>query len=289
MDLFSHAASGVCLGVAAGLLRGKTDSRTTLLLTLGTVAPDIDGLTVLFDHGTYYAQHWYSHHGALHSPVAALAAFVGFQALSRLIFRPRRAFPAGRLAFLVGWLLHLIEDLPSPPEPWGGLPLLWPFRDTRYGGWAHIWWLNEYLLFVLVSAAMLALVGVAIVRHTPPRFARVISLLTFTAALTALTQATIFAAVSRYESIPQWNAYQRLLLGDRLWSPVYRIDHALNFLWEHEVIPRTGGHAPLLPTHARAGMTSTMTTWLPGFHISPPGLSTSIPTNPSNNLFPENP
>ena len=244
MDLFSHAASGVCLGVAAGLLRGKTDFKPTLLLTLGTVAPDIDGLTVLFDHSTYYAQHWYSHHGALHSPLAAVAAFVGFQTLSRLILGRRCASPAGRLAFLVGWLIHLIEDLPSPAEPWGGLPLLWPFHDTRYGGWAHIWWLNEYLLFSLVSAAILALAGIAIVRRVQPRFARVISFITFTIALTALTQATIFSAVSRYESTSQWNTYQRLLLGDHLWAPVYRIDHVLNFLWEREVIPRTGSHSP---------------------------------------------
>ncbi len=236
MDLVSHVSSGICCGAAWTSLAHRPRMREPLLLALGVLLPDMDGATVLFNHQVYYSQDWYSHHGVLHSPLGAALILSGACLVSRALGAGRRLAPGTAAWILFGWLLHLVEDLPSPGEPWGGLPLLWPFSGRRFGGWAHIWWLNEYLVLLLCSGALLAILGVLLARMLSAKWSNRVAFATFLVAVGVLSQAAVFVAVSRYESLPQWKAYQHDLLGDQAWSLVYGIDHSLDFLWRRQVL-----------------------------------------------------
>jgi len=59
-------------------------------------------------------------------------------------------------AFLLGFLAHLVGDLPTPASVWGGIQAFWPLPDM-VGGWGLTWWWNNYdrLLILLIQLAIL--------------------------------------------------------------------------------------------------------------------------------------
>ena len=52
------------------------------------------------------------------------------------------------LAFILAYWTHLIEDLPTPDGPWGGIRLFFP-SSVYVGGTGQIWWWNNYDIFLL--------------------------------------------------------------------------------------------------------------------------------------------
>ncbi|MBC7485616.1 MAG: metal-dependent hydrolase [Cytophagaceae bacterium] len=94
MDIITHGLSGVAVGKVAASFTGKgVKNKMTIVLLSGLAAilPDFDALSLwskfdatigkLFNlqhsgKGIYFSKFWYSHHGFLHSLVAAsLATF----------------------------------------------------------------------------------------------------------------------------------------------------------------------------------------------------------------------
>lgn len=203
MDIFTHTASGLAAGaVVAGFTKRRPAAQVGIIALsgLGGALPDLDVISLWsrFDAtfglffglalpGTeiYPAHLWYSHHGFMHSMAAALLIALLFAASgwlwSRLLvsgkvpkgfrtndrapksFRESLQSPA-LLGFVLGFWLHLVEDMLTPGSSWGGVRLLWPLK-TYVGGWGKIWWWNNYDLFLIVSGTLAACVTVLIVRR----------------------------------------------------------------------------------------------------------------------------
>ncbi|GHT54513.1 hypothetical protein FACS189446_4330 [Bacteroidia bacterium] len=143
---------------------------------VGGALPDIDSISMwshfdstfgklfhLSNSGKviYGAKFWYSHHAFFHSIVAALLIAIIFGLLSygihKMICRNKKDnlwnycknhFSLS-IAFIAGYLLHLLGDMPTPASVWGGVNLFFP--DNHYiGGSGKIWWWNNYDIFLLL-------------------------------------------------------------------------------------------------------------------------------------------
>ncbi|RMG75891.1 MAG: metal-dependent hydrolase [Bacteroidetes bacterium] len=181
MDILIHTLTGMCGGtVVAALHRSRPaqQARIVVIGGLGGMFPDIDTFSLWpgFDQtfGAWlgqsgreiYSSHlWYGHHGFFHSLVGALlltGLLGGFFSLiySRILRRAPGFGSAFRylvpyqISFLGGYLLHLVEDMPTPGGSWGGIRLLFP-SQTYIGGWGYTWWWNNYDIFLIVSGTLL--------------------------------------------------------------------------------------------------------------------------------------
>lgn len=180
MDILTHTLAGAAAGAGLCLLLrpGRCIWPGALVGALGGFLPDLDVLSRApgFDTtlgawldlppGTeiYTGTRWYSHHHLTHSLLAALAA--GGLALIVLWRRREHRLLAGALS--LGWLAHLLLDLPTPPGPWGGVQLLWP-HPAMVGGLGWCWWFNNYDLLLLLAGALVALLGLGALRGRPLR------------------------------------------------------------------------------------------------------------------------
>ncbi|HTF81227.1 MAG TPA: metal-dependent hydrolase, partial [Cytophagales bacterium] len=115
----------------------------------------------------YFSKFWYSHHAFMHSLAAALllTLFMGF-VLFLCKDRKKNAFWASLFAgytkniglflgFVLGYSIHLVQDMPTPASTWGGVNLLWPSK-SYIGGTGDIWWWNNYDLFLIVWIVILS-------------------------------------------------------------------------------------------------------------------------------------
>ncbi|WP_289055816.1 metal-dependent hydrolase [Carboxylicivirga marina] len=184
MDILTHTISGLAAGtLVAGFCKAPY-SKQLLIIAIGGLAgalPDVDAISLwsgfdatfgkLFDlthsgREIYSAKFWYSHHGFMHSISAALiiSTIAGVIAyLNNTRFKQFRLtafikhFKVNRfmhLAFILGFLIHLLEDMPTPASNWGGVNLFWP-SETYIGGFGHIWWWNNYDIFLIVCGVFL--------------------------------------------------------------------------------------------------------------------------------------
>lgn len=181
MDIISHSLSGVAVGTVVAAV-SKVKPRHKLLMVLigglGGALPDIDALSLgskfdatlgaLFglNHSgreIYFGKFWYSHHGALHSLVAPLLLILiylgsyllrqrssGWRELKNF-WRRKRYYLA---SFYGGFLVHLLEDMPTPASVWGGVRFFFP-SEQYIGGWGKIWWWNNYDLVLLIIGVIL--------------------------------------------------------------------------------------------------------------------------------------
>ncbi len=248
MHLISHFCSGFCAGSLMPR-PSEEDSQALSILTVptltatGAVLPDLDGISVFFNHQIYYGPYAYSHHGSLHSP---LGIFPLCLLLSYLFSRCRegwsqrglsRSYVSYFIPLYLGSLLHLLEDLPCPPEPWGGLMILWPFSVQRFGGWAHIWFLNEFLMVFTFGASCLSLcLLVIIAKRRLVAWSRFSRLVLVGVNLSSLLIVLVFVLVSRYESEEQWEQVQRALLGDGLHSLAGMLNRLVEAIWSREIL-----------------------------------------------------
>ncbi|MFC0878570.1 metal-dependent hydrolase [Saccharicrinis sp. FJH2] len=179
MDILTHMVSGVAVGtVLASFSRRGFMAKTSILSVsaIGGILPDFDvfslwsgfdktfGSTFNLQDGNkiYYAQYWYSHHGFFHSFFAAFLITLILGSLLFLFKNGRGKHPKENfiihlkrsslilLAFCAGYIIHLLEDMPTPGYTWEGINLFWPSSDYS-GGTGEIWWWNNYDLFLIIA------------------------------------------------------------------------------------------------------------------------------------------
>jgi len=263
MDILTHILSGTAAATVAASLSGKDTGRKGIIVVLGAVGavlPDLD--TVSRWHGfdrtfgrwlgpgengreIYFANHWYSHHNAAHSLLAALLAalaLVGVLYLCHRLFAKKKKNALAYLkstavygvALFLGYLMHLLGDLPTPSSTWGGIKLFWPL-DVPVGGWGRIWWWNNYDLFLIIYACCLINVAALLVCRPKGRCARVLPAIVFALALTAVVYQVGHRPVSfgsdtkrSYDRLEADSLrVQRDMLGSTLYGLMHDMDRLL--------------------------------------------------------------
>jgi len=183
MDIITHTLSGVAVGSVLINTTNKSFSFKLGLLffgAFGALLPDVDVISMwsgfdasfgqwfnltLTGKEIYSAKLWYSHHAFFHSMAAAILITI-FLALclwlvTKHVHRAKnytlRYFLNERWSWLFvffgGYVIHLLEDMLTPSSSWGGVAFWWP--SVQYaGGWGHIWWWNNYDVFLLVCGVI---------------------------------------------------------------------------------------------------------------------------------------
>ena len=120
-----HAIAGLTVHVATAHDEDELlDLRRIGVVTLASLAPDVDFLFKLFDGRNHHQQETHSIGFAL---LAALAAALAFRVV-RLPSPLRSGIAVG-----LGWLSHVLLDyLNNDTHPPIGLLALWPFDDGYY-------------------------------------------------------------------------------------------------------------------------------------------------------------
>jgi membrane-bound metal-dependent hydrolase YbcI (DUF457 family) len=182
MDILTHIISGTAAGTVVAAFTPKSRKYRIATIVSGSFGgffPDLDVISMwsgfdstigrLFNlqhtgKEIFDAQLWYSHHGFLHSFAGSIivALLIG---ITIFLFRDgghkklsTKAFTASvskhkewLLAFIAGFVIHSIEDMPTPSGGWEGVNFWWPV-STYTGGTGEIWWWNNYDIFLIVSA-----------------------------------------------------------------------------------------------------------------------------------------
>lgn len=246
MHLISHFCSGVCVGSLLSTFLSRSNTKQSLVIPLvmgvGALLPDIDGITVFFNHRIYYSSLWYSHHGILHTPFGSLlvAVCVFLMTLfARECLKQKNSFKGLLFIFIMlylGFLLHIAEDMPCPPGPWQGLMLLWPISEQRFGAWTHIWWTNEFLMVIFSCGAFLT--WTLSLMTARDRFTQIIqpAVLIFEVNLSVVMLAILFVFISRYQNPLQWEDYQLKVLGELFYSCVNWLNKSIEPIWLREIL-----------------------------------------------------
>ncbi|WP_430814141.1 metal-dependent hydrolase [Carboxylicivirga sp. RSCT41] len=265
MDILTHTLSGVAIGtVVSAFADAGIKQRFSIVLLSGFAAalPDVDAISLWsgFDStiGTlfnlphsgshiYFAKYWYSHHAFLHSAVAAIMFTVLIGIMAYLIDSSLKGFrkmsvaasiQKNRLLLLgsfLSFILHLVEDMPTPASTWGGVDLLWP-SGSYIGGTGDIWWWNNYDIFLIVVAVIvinltLLLLG-KVISFDIRKFTVGVFILGFSFAFLQIkTRDFDFAYTGHTAQYDQYEAkskqIQRELLGDRIYELMERFDKQL--------------------------------------------------------------
>lgn len=162
-------AAGSCFALYA---RNRKEKAGIVLLSgLGGALPDIDAISLWsrFDPtvGRWFAlsqpgkviyseTYWYSHHGFMHSLVAALvfACIIGV-----IMFLLAKKKPDGKYnklllgGFTAGFIMHLLGDMVTPAGSWGGIRLFFP-SSVYVGGTGNVWWWNNYDVFLITTGVL---------------------------------------------------------------------------------------------------------------------------------------
>ena len=179
MDLLTHILSGVAAGtVVAGFSTKSRRNRTATIAfgAFGGIFPDFDVISMWsgFDatfgrvfnlshtgREIFSLQLWYSHHGFLHSLTGSFIITILLGLTLYLLknrFRNISLNGYGKsllkhkeilLAFIAGFIIHTVADMPTPSGSWEGVNFLWPVK-TYTGGTGDIWWWNNYDIFLIV-------------------------------------------------------------------------------------------------------------------------------------------
>jgi membrane-bound metal-dependent hydrolase YbcI (DUF457 family) len=259
MSPAEHALCGALAGTLAactapGPLRGR--GPWVFWTTAGALAPDLDAVSLLFSHAIYFGDAWYSHRQFLHSILGCAFLAVLLPSLASFARRtgslarlaPHRGLKSARAptaretsgkvaarAVFAGGLLHLLGDLPTPPGPWGGLPIFFPL-GMRAGGWSRIGWINAALVYLLSAAALAAGALLAARVRAPSRWRPRLRAGAGGVAALALAGAVGFAAASRYESFAQWRAWQARFVPAAWIDALHHSGRWAAVFWEREVL-----------------------------------------------------
>jgi inner membrane protein len=253
MDILTHTFSGFACGtVAASLYKGSLSDKACIVLagSTGGALPDLDAVSLWtgFDRyfgiiisglpsgrEIYFGKYWYSHHGFMHS-LAALIFFGVIFTLLRICSRPAGSVFSGyhlysMLGFSSGYLMHLLEDLPTPSGTWGGINFLWP-SSKYYGGTGEIWWWNNYDIFLIVINVCIIN---AILLLLPIQFNKIKRILPFCVLLGGISLSVIqiksgnynynLATFDQKEQISLEK--QKMILGNRLFEVMRLFDKAV--------------------------------------------------------------
>ncbi len=168
MDILTHTISGIAVGTVVASFAQENKTKIILASAFAGALPDVDVISLwsgfdssigrIFDlprgSDVYFAKYWYSHHGFMHSALAGLIFALFFGLLGFMAKRFRGFNAPIMLSFFLAFLIHLIEDMPTPASTWGGVRFLFP-SSQYYGGFGEIWWWNNYDIFLIVLAVAL--------------------------------------------------------------------------------------------------------------------------------------
>lgn len=265
MDILIHSISGMALGTAvSSFVEGGILKKLGLFALAGFAGalPDVDAISLWsgFDQSIgsvfgleysgkeiYFSKLWYGHHAFMHSFFAAvfLALFGAFLAylfrsrINRLSIASLRKYLWNRLAYILayigGFTLHLLEDMPTPHCVWGGVNFFWP-SASYIGGSGQIWWWNNYDLFLIVTGVfginMLVLLLAKLIKFNSRIITSIVFIVGFSMALNQIsTRGFDFnyqGHTPKYQEFEQRSkVIQREVLGEDLYFFMQRIDNQL--------------------------------------------------------------
>ncbi|MFZ6052054.1 metal-dependent hydrolase [Halocola ammonii] len=266
MDIISHTLTGVAVGtVLATFSNGSMKEKGSILLAgaSGGALPDFDAISLwsnfdstigtLFDleHSgkqIYFGKFWYSHHAALHSILAPIV-LIFLSIVAGAVFR--RNFKLSKVkanvfkrkyslfAFFLGYVFHLLEDMPTPSSVWGGVNLFFP-DSTYVGGFGKIWWWNNYDLVLIILSVIILNLLINLIPKISHKLRTIGSIGVFTLGLIFFlfqvnTRPTDFNYSGHTANYSQLEAESKLIqkeiLGERLFKIMTEIDNRipLNF------------------------------------------------------------
>lgn len=264
MDILSHTFSGMAVGtVAMQFCKGGLKEKSIVLFfsTLGGFIPDLDAFSMWsgFDstvgsffnlsksgNQIYHSKLWFSHHAFNHSLLAATLYSCIVSLVVVLINRSLKITEILKsktpliLGFFFGFMIHVLEDMPTPEFTWGGVALLFP--STNYsGGTGYIWWWNNYDLFlIIISVVFLNITTSLIGRLIKVRIHKVCILIFGLGLSTYLYQMNTRQFDFQYEGFKEhrniWSTYekeskniQKEILGEYLFGIMTDFDNLLPF------------------------------------------------------------
>lgn len=150
-----------------GNLPRETTRRERVLVTVGGLIPDIDGVGAVPDVITRTftetpTAFFHEYHHLLHTLPFALAVTAGAAALAPATARVRTA-----ALFFVTFHLHLLCDVAGSRGPDGSqweIPYLWPLSDAVQLRWSGQWPLDAWPNVAITVAALLAVGWIAVRR-----------------------------------------------------------------------------------------------------------------------------
>lgn len=261
MDILTHTLSGLAVGSVVATFSNKGilhQSKIILASAFAGALPDLDAISywsgfdatfgTLFNlpapgRDIYSAKYWYSHHAFMHSLVAGLffafTLIVGSYLWRRKTRNWRRTISDNRLlatGFILGFTVHLLEDMPTPAASWGGVNFLWP-SASYIGGTGDIWWWNNYDIFLIVVSVIIINLVLSFI-HRWARF----NLKALTVCVFAVgfglsvfqikTRDFDFAytgSTSRFQEFESKSKeLQQEILGDKLFYMMEKFDHSLS-------------------------------------------------------------
>ncbi len=194
MDILTHTLSGVAIGtVVSSFSNSGFFDKLKIVLISGFAAalPDLDAISLWsgFDSSIgdifnlsakgkeiYSAKYWYSHHAFMHSLFAGVFIAILIGLINYLIatkFKTQKNISIINsinknklmlIGFVLGFLIHLLEDMPTPASSWGGVCFFWPAK-SYIGGTGDIWWWNNYDIFLIVNSVIIFNLIIPIIRR----------------------------------------------------------------------------------------------------------------------------
>jgi inner membrane protein len=265
MDIVTHTLSGVAIGtVVMSFTKGGFFEKTGIIILsgFGAALPDLDAISLwsrfdttigkLFrlDHSgkeIYFSKFWFSHHAFLHSILAGLFIAICIGICSYLIFSWRDKKTISGLVssltnqrlillgLLSGFIIHLIEDMPTPSCVWGGVNLFWPSKNY-IGGTGDIWWWNNYDIFIIVIMIILTNLVLGLLRSwiKIDYWKLTISVLIIGLTLTIIQIKSRDFDFNYTGHTPNYDVYenkskelQKEILGDRIYNYMVSLDNKI--------------------------------------------------------------
>lgn len=262
MDLISHTLTGIAVGTVAATVskeHWKTKMSIILIGGFGGALPDFDALSLWSKFDTtigrflhlpytgnqiYFGKLWYSHHGAFHSILAPILLSI-FLFLGIAFFHKYRSREVVRthfttnylkyLAFILGFIFHLLEDMPTPASVWGGVNLFFP-SSNYIGGFGKIWWWNNYDLVLIIVAVIVLNLGLNFIKNHSRNIRVLLSVATISLGIIiALYQINTRPIDFSYKGHTldydkfekQSKEIQKEILGDKLYKIMEKIDNKI--------------------------------------------------------------
>lgn len=248
MDLFTHALIGFASGSVVASFTNKPFTQKLIVSAMGMMGgmlPDVDAISMWskFDSTfgclfglkqagkiIYSGKFWYSHHAFFHSIFAAFFFTVLVVGISKLIKKrvELKSYLLYGLAFLSGYLFHLICDMPTPASSWGGVNLFWPSK-VYIGGYAKIWWWNNYDVFLIILVFCLTSLAISFCIRRPQKL---VSSLFFVACfwitLQICTRKEDYSDTIPYTKREEASKKEQLrILGPKLFNTMEKLDKRL--------------------------------------------------------------
>lgn len=264
MDILTHTLSGVAVATCVATFaktKFSQKAKTIFAGALGATLPDIDAISMWsrFDstfgklfglsHSgrmIYGSKLWYSHHAFFHSIIASIVIILFFISLLYVIRRIKkgdsvsfldfcRTYSIYIIAFILGYWTHLLGDIPTPSSVWGGVGAFWPSKNY-IGGTGHIWWWNNYDIFLLIVFCIIINLTVPFISKYIRSKSKV-----FTTSVFAITLILTLVQINtrkfdyayegnstKYAEMEQNSKEeQKRILGSKLYNSMYKLDKAI--------------------------------------------------------------